>query len=372
VREEGFLQSGSEHYACGPRLHEYLKEIGGLLREFDAFSVGEMPGVHDEREIVKAVGQERGELAMAFQFDVVGMDHMPEGKWLPRRFRPSMLREVVSKWQRFMLENGGWNALYMENHDQGRTVSRYASDEPELRMVSAKMLAAHLALQCGTVFVYQGQELGMANMPRDWGVDKYKDIEMRNHWEGVLRDHPNDEKLQMMYKDQYRVLGRDNARTPMQWNGSKNAGFMPEGGEPWMSIHPDYEKWNAESIVQDKDSSFHYWRKLLDWRKTEKDLFVYGDFEMLDLENQHEEVIAYVRTEDSKSDTKKRAMVITSFSKENVWWPVPEQQVPILFDGERLKTEVVVKELGNYSSDIEVKDRAIRLRPLEVLIMMTE
>ncbi|KAI9867089.1 MAG: Neutral and basic amino acid transport protein rBAT, partial [Watsoniomyces obsoletus] len=110
------------------------------------------------------------------------MDHMPEGKWLPRKVKPKMLREVVRKWQRFMLENSGWNALYMENHDQGRPVSRYASDEPDLRMISAKMLAAHLALQSGTVFVYQGQELGMVNVPRDWGTEKYKDIEMLNHW----------------------------------------------------------------------------------------------------------------------------------------------------------------------------------------------
>ena len=365
-KRDGFLQSGVEHFACGPRLHEFLQGIGSLLKEFDAFSVGEMPGVHDEKEIIKGVAQDRGELGMAFQFEIVDMDHMPEGKWLPRKFKPKMLRDVVSKWQRFMLENGGWNACYMENHDQARTVSRYASDDPELRMASAKMLAAHLALQSGTTFVYQGQELGMASMPRNTPMEKYQDIEMRNHWAQVLREHPDDEKTQEMYKGQYRLIGRDHARTPMQWTNGQNAGFSPENIKPWMYIHPDYEKWNADAIVQDENSSFHYWRKLLKLRKSEKDLFVYGDFEMLDLENQYEDVVAYVRTEDSQSRSGKKALVITSFSKEDVWWQVPDKYARIILEGQKLHN--IHQELRNYASVNEVKDRSIRLRPFEVLV----
>ena len=363
---EGLLQSGVEYFACGPRLHEFLQEIGSLLKEFDAFSVGEMPGVHDEKEIIKGVAQDRGELGMAFQFEIVDMDHMPEGKWLPRKFKPKMLRDVVSKWQRFMLENGGWNACYMENHDQARTVSRYASDTSELRMISAKMLAAHLALQSGTTFVYQGQELGMASMPRDTPMDKYMDIEMRNHWAQVLREHPDDEKMQEMYKGQYRLIGRDHARTPMQWNNGKHAGFSPEGIQPWMSIHQDYETWNADAIVEDKDSSFHYWRKLLELRKKEKDLFVYGDFEMLDLENRYDDVVAYVRVEDSQSASARKALVITSFSMEDVWWEVPDKYADIILEGQKLRN--ILQELRNYSSENEIKDRSIRLRPFEVLV----
>ena len=283
------MQSGVKHFACGPRLHEYFREIGGVLKEFDAFSVGEMPGVHDEREILKAVGQDRGELAMAFQLEIVDMQSMPISKWLPRKFEVRKLREIVQRWQRCMLDGGGWNALYMEIHVLGRSVSRYASDEPVLRTISAKMLAAHLALQSGTLFVYQGQELGMANVPRDWGLEKYKDIELRNHWEQeVMSQYPNDAEKQKMFKEQYRLIGRDNARTPMQWTASEQAGFMPQASNmrPWMDIHPDYQRWNAERIVTEKHSSFHYWRKLLELRKKEKDVFVYGDFEMLDLENQ--------------------------------------------------------------------------------------
>ena len=373
VAKDGYLQSGVKWFACGPRLHEYLREIGELLREFGAFSVGEMPGVHDEREIVKAVNEERGELAMAFQFEIVDMDHMPEGKWEPRRFRPSVLKEVVRKWQRFMIENGGWNALYMENHDQGRTVSRYADDSEEMRMKSAKLLAGHLALQCGTVFVYQGQELGMADVPRDWGLEKYKDVEQRNHWKTVLRDHPNDQAKQKMYKDQYRLIGRDNARTPMQWNAEKYAGFMPENvsGEPWMDVHPDFRKWNADALLDDKDSAFYYWKQLLKLRKQEKDLFVYGDFEMLDTDNEFEDVIAYGRTEEVSDATKKKALIIANFGKAEVCWLVPAKYTDMLFAAGKLRKDVVVPELRNYGEENEVEGTAIRLRPLEIIVAIS-
>ena len=373
ITRDGYLQNGVKWFACGPRLHEYLREIGKLLKEFDAFSVGEMPGVQDEMEIVKAVNEERGELAMAFQFDIVDMDHMPEGKWLPRRFTPSALKEVVRRWQRFMIDNGGWNALYMENHDQGRTISRYADDSEDMRMKSAKLLAGHLALQCGTVFVYQGQELGMANVPKDWGLDKYKDLEQRNHWETVLRDHPDDQAKQQMFKDQYRLIGRDNARTPMQWSAKKYAGFMPESvhGEPWMDVHPDFKKWNADALLEDKDSSFHYWKKLLKLRKQEKDLFVYGDFEMLDTDNEFGDVIAYVRTKDMNDASKKKALVIANFGKADVSWTVPAEYTGMLFAAGKLRKDVVVPELRNYAEENEVEGTAIRLRPFEIVVAVS-
>jgi glycosidase len=271
-----------------------------------------------------------------------------------------------------MLENAGWNALYMENHDQARTVSRFASDDPKLRTISSKMIGAHLALQSGTLFVYQGQELAMASVPKEWGVDKYKDIEMRNHWEQVLREHPNDEKLQKMYKDQYRLIGRDNARTPMQWTSRKNAGFFPASVdvEPWMDIHPDYKTWNAEAIVQDKESSYRYWSRLLDLRKQEKDLFVYGDFQILDEENKSEQVVAYLRSADSISSSSKKAVVVASFSSEEVEWPVPENVAGLILDDGRVKAGVVQQQLRNYSSDIEVKGGALKLRPFEVLVFV--
>ncbi|KIW66174.1 hypothetical protein PV04_08375 [Phialophora macrospora] len=363
ITKPGFLQSGIEHFACGPRLHEYLRGIGAILHEYDAFSVGEMPGVGDTKEILKAVGQDRGELAMAFQFDIVGMDIEPGTgtKWEHRDFEPRTLKHVVSKWQSFMLENAGWNAVFMENHDQGRTISRYCDDTGEYRTKSAKLLAAHMGLQSGTIFIYQGQELAQINVPESWGLDEYKDIEVINHWKTVLRDYPHDKEKQAAYKRQYRLIGRDNARTPMQWTSDAGsfAGFLPDDrpqdAKPWMSIHPDFEKWNAEAQLADQDGAFLYWQRILALRKQHKDILVYGDFEMLDVQNECANVIAYLRTDRSPQDSHAvgeraiRCLVITNFSRDRIWWRVPEKVENILFDGRRLRREAIRQDLRNYT-----------------------
>ncbi|OCT47252.1 Alpha-glucosidase [Cladophialophora carrionii] len=363
ITKPGFLQSGIEHFACGPRLHEYLRGIGAILHEYDGFSVGEMPGVTDTREILKAVGQDRGELAMAFQFDIVNMDIEPGAgsKWEHRDFEPRTLKHVVAKWQSFMLENAGWNAVFMENHDQGRTISRYCDDSEEYRTKSAKLLAAHMGLQSGTVFIYQGQELAQINVPESWGLDKYKDIEVINHWKTVLRDYPDDKEKQAAYKRQYRLIGRDNARTPMQWTRDAGtfAGFLPDNPpqdvKPWMSIHPDFERWNAEAQLADWDSAFLYWQRILALRKQHKDIFVYGDFEMLDVENEFPNVIAYLRTDRSpqnshvENEKVRSCLVIANFSRDRIWWRVPEKVENILFDGRRLRSEAIRQDLRNYT-----------------------
>lgn len=388
IYRPGFLQMGVEHFACGPRLHEFLQGIGSILKEYNAFSVGEMPGVTDTKEILKGVGQDRGELAMAFQFEIVDMDHQRQSKWLPRAFDVRELKQIVNKWQRFMLENGGWNALYMENHDQGRTISRYCDESEQYRMKSSKLIATHLALQSGTVFVYQGQELAQINVPEDWGLEEYQDLEVLNHWKTVLEEYPDDKEKQAVFKKQYRLVGRDNARTPMQWKPTAEdyAGFSPEpadgnasGTKPWMSIHPDFKQWNAETLVADENSSFHYWRRLLQFRKAHKDLFVYGDFEMLDFEDEH--VVAYVRTSDGaeSGEEPSRCLVITHFGGQDTWWTVPESVTDILFDKDGLREKAIVSDLRNYTSEEaghEVRkgangEWAIKLRPWEAMVALS-
>lgn len=385
IWKPGFLQMGVEHFACGPRLHEFLQGIGKILQEYNAFSVGEMPGVTDTREILKGVGQDRGELAMAFQFEIVDMDHQRGSKWLPRPFDVREFKQIVNKWQRFMLDNGGWNALYMENHDQGRTISRYCDESEEYRMKSSKLLASHLAFQSGTVFVYQGQELAQINVPEEWGLEEYQDLEVINHWKTVLEAYPDDKEQQAVFKKQYRRIGRDNARTPMQWKPTDHdyAGFSPEPAgsdkvsKPWMSIHPDFKRWNAETLVADKGSSFHYWRRVLQFRKAHKDIFVYGDFEMLDFE--HEHVVAYVRTADNAGVEPSRCLVITHFGGEDTWWRVPGNVTDILFDKKGLREKAIIPDLRNYTSEggeNEVKRGddgkwAIKLRPWEVVVALS-
>lgn len=397
IQRPGFLQSGIEHFACGPRLHEFFQGIGKILQEYDAFSVGEMPGVTDTREILKAVGQDRGELAMAFQFEIVDMDHEPESKWLARKFTPRELKRIVNKWQKFMLDNAGWNAIYTENHDQSRTISRYCDDSDQYRSKSAKMLASHLALQSGTLFVYQGQELAQINVPETWPLDEYKDIEMQNHWNTVvLREYADDMAAQAAFKKQYRLIGRDNARTPMQWTPTAEdyAGFLPSTQKeaslkPWMSIHPDFPQWNAQTLLADPSSPLHYWRRLLATRKSLKHVFVYGDFDMLDLD--HETVVAYLRTAATTSTSTstststqqpspQKSLIMTNFSGEVVPWRVPATAVEILCDPSTgtVRPGAIVEELRNY---VDEGDNVVRrtedggciieLRPWEVVVAVS-
>lgn len=358
ITKPGFLQHGTKYFACGPRLHEFLRGIGTILKEYDAFSVGEMPGVTDVNEILKGVGQDRGELAMAFNFDIVGIESGPDSKWQPKPFSLTELKRITNKWQTFMPNNGGWNAIYMENHDQSRTVSRYGSDAPEFRTLSAKMIASHLGLQSGTLFVYQGQEWGQSNMPRDWDLSHYKDIECLNHWKTVLRDHPDDKSFQEKTKHQYWLIGRDNARTPIQWNANDQyAGFTTSNPakEPWMDVHPDYVDWNVEAAVADPDSVFHYWRKLLALRKQEVDTLIYGSFEMLDILG--EEVCAYVRT----ADNGRRALVIGNWTEKEVQWTVPENVLGLLKDS-------VLPEFQNYKDLPAIEGGVVKLRPYETIV----
>jgi glycosidase len=176
------VHPGAEYYACGPRCHEFLQELGAILKEYDAFSVGEMPCVNDEQELIKAVRSDRGELSMIFHFELMDLDHGPQGKFSWRDWPLSELKTTATKWQRFMIDNDGWNALYLENHDQPRSVSRFAHDDPEHREASAKLIAIFLGFQSGTPFIYQGQEIGMTNVPKDWPMEEYKDIDCLNHW----------------------------------------------------------------------------------------------------------------------------------------------------------------------------------------------
>lgn len=259
-----------------------------------------------------------------------------------------------------MLNNSGWNALYLENHDMGRAISRYASDAPAYRSLSSKMIATHLVLQSGTVFVYQGQELAMPDVPETWAVSQFKDIEMLNHWDQLQQNHPDDKELHIAALKQYRLVGRDSARTPMQWSDKKYAGFSPETSSAtlWMDIHPDYQEWNVARQISDPASPYSYWRDVLALRKVEKDVFVYGGFEMVDMP--HESVVAYLRTSE---DGKRRALVVTNFAGTNVEWDVPGPQKELAEKGKIV--------LANYEQGPTIKTGGVvSLRPYEAFVTM--
>ncbi|KAG6162144.1 hypothetical protein E4U51_006583 [Claviceps purpurea] len=312
---------GTEYYACGPRCHEYLQEIGAILKEYDAFSVGEMPCVHDEKELIKAVAADRAELAMIFHFELMDLDHGVDGKFSPKAWPLSELKTKVNKWQRFMYDNNGWNALYLENHDQPRAVSRFAHDGPEYRQASAKLIAIFLAFQAGTPFIYQGQEIGMTNVPIEWGMEDYKDIDCLNHWD--IHKDSADEVSKSLFTKEYQKKSRDNARTPMQWDDSPQAGFTTSS-TPWMRVHDNYKVINAASQANDPTSVFHMYRLVLEKRKEHKDILVYGDFELVDEAN--EKIFAYKRF----ASNGEAALVVCNFSKESVMWTIPFRAKAVL------------------------------------------
>ncbi|TDZ58361.1 Alpha-glucosidase [Colletotrichum trifolii] len=303
---------GSELYSAGPRLHEYLKELGAILKEYDAFSVGEMPCVRDLSEVIKSVNADRGELSMIFHFEFVDIDHGPQGKFSPKQWKLAELKAGTKKWQRFMYDNNGWNALYLENHDQPRCVGRFANDAPEHRENSAKLVAIFQGLQAGTPFIYQGQEIGMVNVPKEWPMEEYKDIDCLNHWN--LHKDVDDEAALKALKVEYQKKSRDNARTPMQWDTTANAGFTTPEATPWMKVHPNHTEINAASQTSNPNSVFHTWRAILETRKKFLDIFVYGDFEAVD--EPHEQILAYAR----KAPDGRVAVIVCNFSDKTVEW----------------------------------------------------
>ena len=255
-----------------------------------------------------------------------------------------------------MIDAHGWNALYLENHDQGRSVSRFGSGAPPFRAASAKMLATFLALQSGTPFVFQGQELAQPNMPASWGPDRFRDIEALNHWKATEPLIRGDEEAIARQLKQYRLKSRDNARTPMQWDRSANAGFTE--GAPWMDVHEDYEEWNAEAQVQDAESTYWYWTRTLKLRKENVDLFVYGDFGLV--AEGDGSVFAYKRM--FKGEV---ALVVCNFTGDEVGFVVPKEDQGVL-EGKVL--------LGNYEGGAQVHQRegTVRLRPFEAVVFASD
>lgn len=339
---------GSRYFACGPRLHEYLQGIGEILIEYDAFSVGEMPACNDPEEIIKAVNIDRKELNMIFNFELVDIDHGNEGKYSPGNWKLADVYRIINKWQTFMQENGGWNAIYLENHDQPRSVSRFADDSPEFRSVSAKMVSTFLALQQGTLFVYQGQELGLRNVPKTWDISKYRDLEVLNHYNELKDDGASPETLEATMVE-FQKKSRDNARYPFQWDSSANAGFSTSS--PWMDVNEDYLEWNAAEEEKNPDSVLNYWRSILKIRKDWKDTFIYGTFEMI-TNVEEEKVLAFKRTNSNSS-----ALVVCNFSNNTSPWTIPEE-----FENSKIL-------LSNYNRS-KISGLKVELKPYEALSLL--
>lgn len=293
----------------GPRLHEFIRELSReTFQKGDLITVGEAWGADIDRAKLYS-NPDGSEFSMVFQFEHMMLDQEPgKEKWDSCPLPFVKLKQNLAKWQT-ELHGCGWNSLFWNNHDLPRIVSRWGNDK-EYRTESAKMLATILHGMQGTPYIYQGEELGMTNVQFD-SIEKYQDIEIRNMYrERLAKGYAEKEIMESIY-----AKGRDNARTPIQWDDTAHAGFTT--GTPWMQVNPNYREINAEAARKDPDSIFHYYRKLIRLRKKDP-IFAEGDFKLLLEED--ENIFAYVR---SLAD--REVLVVANFTEQEIICTLPEE-----------------------------------------------
>ncbi|WP_167959155.1 glycoside hydrolase family 13 protein [Anaerosporobacter faecicola] len=302
-KDGGLYGNGWPYIMNGPKVHDYIQEMNReVLSKYDIMTVGEAAGV-TLTEAKKYANTNGKELNMVFQFEHMCIDEEKYGKWTTKRYNLLDLKRVLSKWQTG-LEGKAWNSLFFGNHDQPRSVSRFGDDRPEYRERSAKMLATCMHMMQGTPYVYQGEELGMTNFPFE-DLTQCRDIETLHYYAELTENgiYSND---QMM--DCIRARGRDNARTPMQWDTTMNAGFST--GTPWIAVNPNYKEINAKEQLERTDSLFYYYQQLIRLRHMNK-IMVYGHYKLL-LPN-HKDIFAYKRNYYGKEWT-----ILCNFSEQEV------------------------------------------------------
>ncbi|KXY00196.1 alpha,alpha-phosphotrehalase [Bacillus wiedmannii] len=334
---------GRKYYTDGPRVHEYLQEMNrNVFEGKDVITVGEMSSTTIDN-CIKYSNPERNELSMTFSFHHLKVDYPNGDKWTQADFDFIKLKEIMSNWQIEMQKGGGWNALFWCNHDQPRIVSRFGDDR-KYRNESAKMLATAMHMLQGTPYIYQGEEIGMTN-PKFESIEQYRDVESLNIHDIKLEEGLSKEEIIGILKQK----SRDNSRTPMQWNEEMNSGFTTS--TPWISVAENFTEINVEKALEDKESVFYHYKKLIELRKT-YDVITEGEYAILD-EN-HLKVWAYTRTINDEV-----LLVINNFYGEEITYSVP---VHTQVDG--MKQEVLLSNYKDSSNDITKLD----LRPYESIV----
>ncbi|KAF8234809.1 glycoside hydrolase family 13 protein [Tricholoma matsutake] len=317
-------QPASILFANGPRVHEYIKEMNKkVLSGHDLITVGETPFTHEASELAAYVLPQNQELNMVFHFELMDIDGPKEGDPVPlihKVWKLSEFKETVGRWQNFERAQGFWNAIFIENHDHSRAVSRFGDDSEQWRSISAKMLAMLEITLGGTQYVYQGQELGLKNFPRSWGIEEYKDVASQNYWNKILKQRKkeaNSEDVDMSdVLDDFQRKARDHARVPMQWDATEHAGFT--SGTPWMRVNDDYKQWNVTSQISDPRSVHSFWKEALRVRKM-NDVLIYGDF--VDLSIGDEQLFSYTRLLGNCT-----ALVVLNFKAEEIQFSLGDQE----------------------------------------------
>ena len=339
VGENGY---GAPHTANGPRVHEFLQEMNQeVLSKYDLITVGECSGVTVE-EAKKYASSKGNELNMVFQFEHMDLDGGETFKWNHNKIKLTDLKKVMTKWQT-ELQDKAWNSLYWCNHDQPRMLSRMGNDSDEYREISAKMLGTCLHMMQGTPYIFQGEEIGMTNYPFT-SLDEFRDIESINAYHELTESGVIEPEAMFDYIS---YKGRDNARTPMQWDDSECAGFTT--GTPWIPVNPNYTKVNAKEQMSREDSVWNYYKKLIQLRK-QNPIIVYGTYELLLPDS--EELYVYTRTLEEQ-----QILVICNYSENEVEFEVPET----FANAERTIW------IGNYGR--EKVEEKMTLKPYECMVI---
>lgn len=347
--ENDYEGDGRRFYTDGHRIHEYLKELNERTfgKDVEIVTVGEMSSTTIEN-CIKYSNPKEKELSMVFNFHHLKVDYKDGQKWSLMDFDFIELKKLFNNWQRGMIKGGGWNAVFWCNHDQPRVNSRFG-DVNKYFNESSKMLATSIHMMSGTPYVYQGEEIGMTN-PDFESIEEYRDVESINYF-NILKEEGIDEKEIM---EILKSKSRDNSRTPVQWNEEKNAGFTT--GTPWINIANNYRKINVERALENKDSVFYYYKKLIELRKNE-DVIAYGDY--IQLLEEHPKVYAYERNYNDE-----KLLVINNFYGEECLVDLSKE----------------IEGLGNYNKSILIsnyKDSKLdllnlKLRPYESIVYKLE
>ncbi|NOH97661.1 alpha,alpha-phosphotrehalase [Vibrio sp. 99-70-13A1] len=347
------IGDGRRFYTDGPRVHEYLQEISeAVFQEYGSVTVGEMSSTTLEhcQQYSKV---DNSELSMVFNFHHLKVDYTNGEKWTNAPFDFLQLKSIFNHWQTG-LNGKGWGALFWCNHDQPRIVSRLGDDK-NYRVESAKMLAASVHMMQGTPYIYQGEEIGMTN-PGYTEIEQYRDVESTNMYQLMV------EEQGVSHQDMMNILAqksRDNSRTPMQWNSAMNAGFSE--GKPWLDVAKNYVDINAEKALQDDDSVFYFYKRLIELRK---EVAVITDGDYTDLLPEHESVFAYQRKTETQT-----LVCINNYNGEAC-------EVSLSSEIELANAKLL---LGNYPEGNNYQEgsnddssSAIYLRPYETKILLIE
>ncbi|PNZ67265.1 alpha-glucosidase [Staphylococcus croceilyticus] len=313
-----------------PGIQEWLQEMKDeSLSKYDIMTVGEANGVNPDNA-EEWVGEDKGKFNMIFQFEHLGLWSTGDSQ-----FNVKAYKDVLNRWQK-QLENVGWNALFIENHDQPRRVSTWGNDK-EYWYESATSHAAVYFLQQGTPFIYQGQEIGMTNYPFE-SIETFNDVAVKNEYQ-IVKEQGGDVNQLL---DKYRMENRDNSRTPMQWEDSTNGGFTE--GEPWFPVNPNYKEINVEQQLKDEKSVLNFYKQLIQLKKS-NDIYTYGQFDLVDEDN--ENVFSYTRKLDGKT-----VVVAGNLTDKST-----RLSLPFEVDREAIK-------LHNYDSSLDVAS----LKPFEAFV----